>query len=463
MARTFGIYRAVLCLLVAVVAGGPARVLAQASMLTVRTNGPAANRFNIVFLSEGYTGSQMPQYLVDATNALTAILSHPPYQEYSSYFNAFAIQTNSLQSGSDHPNANTYVNTCFNSTYDPVSDYYITIPADSSGQGRVDALIQTFMPSCNLPVLLVNDPNHAGGSDGFGALAIAATSYSMPELLTHETGQVVANLGDEYDYPYPGFPDTEEPNTTRETNRALIKWNAWIASSTPVPTAPPDSYPAVIGLFEGAHYHSTGWYRPRLDCLMRDNYVPFCEVCSEALVLAFYRNLRPVDAFSPATTNLSVSTPQAVTFSVTLLQPATHNLSVQWQTNHTTVAGATSPAFTLSPASLGNGSHLESAVVRDNTPLVRNDPANRLSQTVTWSVNVVLPQLRLDSPLWVAGGRFAFRILGTAPEGVVIQGSTDLRNWFAVATNSLVGGQLWYTNSEAGGSPRRFYRAVTAR
>jgi hypothetical protein len=448
-------------LALALVVASPPIALPQASIQTIRTNGPVANRFNVVFLSEGYTGSDMPQFLVDATNALTALLSHQPYQEYSNYFNAFAIQTNSLQSGSDHPNANLYVNTYLNSTYDSNSDYYITIPADSSGQGRVDALLQTFMPRCNLPVLLVNDPSHAGGSDGFGTTAIASTGYGMPEILTHETGHVVANLGDEYETAYPGFPDTEEPNTTQQTNRALIKWNAWIASSTPVPTVPPDSYPAVIGLFEGAHYHATGWYRPKLDCLMRHSYVPFCEVCSEALVLAIYRGVRPVDAVSPAATNLSVSTPQALTFSLTLLQPATHNLSVQWFTNNTIVAGATNAALTLSPSSLGDGNHRVSAVVRDSTLLVRNDPTNLLSQAVSWAVSINLPQLQLDSPLWLTGGGFAFRILGNAPQGVLVQGSTNLLNWFGVATNSLGASQFWYTNSQSGNTSRMFYRAVT--
>jgi hypothetical protein len=84
-----------------------------------------------------------------------------------------------------------------------------------------------------------------------------------------------------------------------------------------------------------------------------------------------------------------------------------------------------------------------------------------LSQTISWALNVSLPQLRLDSPRWLTGGKFAFRIAGYAPQGVVVQSSTNLSNWGPVATNSLVGGQLWCTNSSAGSSPRTFYRATT--
>jgi hypothetical protein len=440
----------------------------QASMQTILTNGPISNRLNVVVLSEGYTSAQLAQFLVDATNAVNALLAHQPYQEYSNYFNAFAIKIASTQSGSDHPSWGIngfYVNTYFNSTYD-LSDYLITIPPNfadanySHGQGKVDALLQTNMPDCHLPILLVNDFTD-GGSDGFNKTAIGSIGYELPEILTHETGHVLANLGDEYTNANPGFPDTEEPNTTQQTNRLLIKWKAWISTNTPIPTPPTSDYSSVVGLFQGAHYHPTQWYRPQLDCLMRDLYVPFCEVCSEALVLAIYQKVRPVDAFAPTSTNLSVSTTPALSFSLTLLQPATHSLSVQWYTNNTAVTGATNPALTLSPTALGNGNHTVSGVVQDDTPLVRNDPTNLLTQTVTWAVNVNLSQLRLDSPLWLTGGKFAFRIVGNAPQGVVVQGSTNLLDWFRLATNSLVAGQFWYTNSSAGTSPRSFYRAVT--
>ena len=92
---------------------------------------------------------------------------------------------------------------------------------------------------------------------------------------------------------------------------------------------------------------------------------------------------------------------------------------------------------------------------------MRTDPTNLLTQTVTWTLNVNLPQLRLDSPVWLSGAKFAFRVSGVAPHGFVIQSATNLSGWLPVTTNSLVGGQFWYTNSATGSAPRRFYRAVT--
>ena len=436
------------------------------TMQTILTNGPASNRLNIVLFSEGYTNSQLSQFLVDSTNAVNALLNHPPYQEYRSYFNAFVIKVASNQSGSDHPVASTYRDTYFNSAYDQYSDLLITIPPNdfdtnySHGQGKIDALLQTNMPLCHLPILLVNDTVY-GGSDGFDKTAIASVGFSSFEILTHETGHVLANLGDEYSLAYPGFPDTEEPNTTRQTNASLIKWKSWIPTNTAIPTPPYASNSAVVGLFEGAHYHSSGWYRPKLNCMMNSIGSPFCEACSEALVLAIYQRVRPVDSFAPVATNFSVTTTQPLVFNVALLQPATHSLTVQWQTNGAAIAGATNLAFNLLPALLGNGTQTVSAVVKDNTGLVRNDPTNLLSQTTGWTLNVNLPTLRLDSPVWLPGGKFAFRLSGNAPQGVVIQSSTNFSSWTSLATNFLSGGQLWYTNISAAGIQKKFFRAST--
>ncbi|HWH71659.1 MAG TPA: M64 family metallopeptidase, partial [Candidatus Sulfotelmatobacter sp.] len=262
---------------------------AQTSIQTLLTNGPVLNRFNIVVLSEGYTADQLPQFRTDAANAVTSLLAHAPYQEYQGYVNAFALSVPSIQSGSDHPAKGIYRNTYFNSFY---SDYLITMPTNSAGQGKVDALLKSYLPQCHLAILLVNEPFYDGGSDGFAKTAIVSVSPMSAEILAHETGHVVAGLGDEYTDAYPGFPDLEEPNTTRETRPGFIKWKAWIPTNTPIPTPETYDYSTAIGLFQGAHYHTAHWYRPKLDCAMRSQYVPFCEVCSEALVLSVYKKVR---------------------------------------------------------------------------------------------------------------------------------------------------------------------------
>jgi hypothetical protein len=363
----------------------------------------------------------------------------------------------------DHPLNSIYKTTYFNAAFIDAADTLIAIPPHvpwdtdySRGQGKVDSLLQTHAPATDLAILLVNDSY--GGSGGETVVS-SRLDFSLQNIVPHETAHTLAGLGDEYETPYPGFPDIEEPNTTRETNRNLIKWRAWIDPATPIPT-PPDTPGDVVGLYEGAHYHTTGWYRPQYDCLMRSLYVPFCKVCTEALVLSFYRHARPVDSFAPASTNLLWTNFNPVTFSVTPLRPATHALRIQWLTNGAPVTGATNESVQVSPGALGNGANRVSAVVWDDTPWVRNDPSNLLSQTLTWTVRVETPELALRDPRWLGSSRFSFVVTGTAPAGFSILASTNTSNWVSLATNTLSSGQFRYTNTSAT-QPWRFFRART--
>jgi hypothetical protein len=437
----------------------------QPSMITILTNGPSSNRLNIVFLSEGYTSNQLGQFLVDATNTINALLSAQPFQEYKNHFNAFAIEIASAESGSDHPNNLIFSDTYFNSTYDPYSDLLITIPPNfadtnySDGQGRVDALLQTFMPNCQLPVLLVNDTT-LGGSDNSGTAAIVSTASGSTVFAIHESGHVLANLGDEYTTENPGYPDTEEPNTTQQTNYDSIKWKAWIdTNNTPLPTPATSAYQNSVGAFEGAHYHATGWYRPQLNCAMGNFSSPFCSVCSEALVLAIYQHVRPVDFFFPASAEIIASNSEVLTFSVAILQPTSHSLAVQWLTNGIPIEGATNLNFVVSADLLNPETNCVCARITDSTPLVRSDPSSLLLQMVKWEVKINNRQLFLDSLSKLLDGRFSFRIAGSAPQGCVVETSTDLVTWSSFATSELSNGEALFTNASQMNVGQQFFRA----
>ena len=120
-------------------------------MNVLLTNGPVSNRFNIAVLSEGYTASQLADFRTHATNAINTFLSRAPCSEYRNYFNAYSISVPSNQSGSDHPNSDLYRDTYFNTTYDSISDRVISFPTNAQGQGKVDALLQVFLPRATSP------------------------------------------------------------------------------------------------------------------------------------------------------------------------------------------------------------------------------------------------------------------------------------------------------------------------
>jgi hypothetical protein len=241
------------------------------------------------------------------------------------------------------------------------------------------------MPEYDLVILIVNDPQF-GGSGGIPA--ITSTHPGAPEIVVHELGHSFAGLGDEYSTPFPGYPDDEEPNTTRETRRDFIKWRPWILESTPIPTPPiSPQYAAAIGLFEGAHYHATGWFRPKLNCKMRTYGADFCEVCMETLIKSQYEAISPIESFSPPATAIALNGADSASFSVVPMQPATHDLSIQWFVDGKPVSNATSPAFRVFAEDLGKGAHQVMVKVFDNTALVRNDPFRLLSDSTSWTIN----------------------------------------------------------------------------
>jgi hypothetical protein len=442
------------------------------TLFSLATPGPATNRISIAFLSEGYTSAQQGVFLADATNAMSAILGEQPYAEYASLFHFYAIFTNSTQSGSDHPQSGQFRNTYFNSTYDATLDYVITIPTGVTGQGRVDALLNLLLPGTNHPhrlaVLLVNDAKDGGSAST--NLAITSTSllsYSAGNggILTHELGHLFANLGDEYSasegVPADASSFPNEPNVTQQTNRALIPWNAWIAPETPVPTDPNDfTWFESVGLFEGARYSPTNWYRPRVNCRMRSTSsgVPFCEVCREATVRAVYQRLRAFDTATPAATALTRTNHLPATFSVAPLRPATHDLTVEWRTNGVPIPGATATNLTLPPGALPPGVHTVRAIVRDETDWVRTG-TGVLADTNQWTVTMLAAQLWLEAPQALPGGNFRFTVRGTNVAAVAVQTSSNLTAWTGVATNAAFTG-LWHFTNAVGG-PLRFHRAVT--
>jgi hypothetical protein len=268
-------------------------------------------------------------------------------------------------------------------------------PDSAHGLGKVNDLLATLMPEYDIVALIVNDTEY-GGSGGFPL--IASVNQSSADIAIHELGHSFSNLGDEYGDPFPGFPDFEEPNTTTETNRALIKWNAWILDDTPVPTPQTFDYASVVGLFEGAHYHFTGWYRPKYNCKMRTLNAPFCEVCSETLVESMYGLIRPIESVSPATNQVvSVTNADMVTFSVTPLNPATYSLGIQWFLNGAAVNGATTTVFTLTGFDFASGTNTVKVEVVDNTSKVRTDPNMLLKDSASWTVRATVSQPKLQA------------------------------------------------------------------
>lgn len=422
----------------------------QATISTVLSNGPSSKRINVVVLSEGYMTNELPQFLKDATNTVNAILSVPPFDGYKSYFNAYAISVASVESGSDHPSRSIARNTYFNSTYDSYgTTRLVTIPPNdkdgnyANGQGKVTALLNQFMPDWDIVVLIVNDTEYGGAG---GQYMTVSKHSSSPEIARHELGHSFAGLGDEYSTPYPGYPAIEEPNTTRETNRNLVKWKAWIDAGTPVPTPVGSTTANSVGLFEGAHYNSTGWFRPKNDCRMKTLNVAYCEVCKESLVKSIYSRMGTIQDQQPASLLANLVAASSKSFQVETPQPQGRSLKVQWKLNGTTLTNSATN-FVLNASQLTVGTNTLTVDVTDDTSMVRTDPSDYLHDSKTWQV-VLAPaaQLRLLAPTLLSDGRMVFKVSGQAPNGFQIQASANFVSWTNLLSSGPLNGSVTLTN-----------------
>lgn len=440
----------------------------SATLSIISSNGLPEKRINFVVLAEGYKASEEAKFRNDATNAINNIfagLINEPFLNYQRYFNAYAVFVPSQDSGADHPSQNLFKNTYFNSSFDTFGQTeLLSIPPNSfdnnpnNGEQKAINLLQQVFPAFDVPIVLVNDDMRGGSAQNIAVVSINAESSR--NLLVHELGHSMAGLGDEYETPAV-FPDIEEPNTTRETNRALIKWNAWIRSDTliPTPNKPPGSFTNSnrVGLFEGAHYHSNGWYRPKLNCKMRSASAEFCEVCKEALVKSFYERVRPVDGFSPSLSHIIAGDQQNLTFELQVLQPRTNNLVIQWFLNEGALLNETNRIISVANSSVPPGSNVLKAIVEDKTAMVRVDPASLLKQEVSWTI-----EKEMGSPLGIASitvenNNLVFTVTNASGH-FIVERSTNLVNWVSISTNTSGSGPIQVAFTNAGGNFFRLKR-----
>lgn len=349
---------------------------------TIRANGPAANRVDIVVLGDGFTAAQVGAglYRQKVEELLQSAFLQEPYKEYARFYNVHLIDVVSNQAGSDHPSQNIFRDTALDSRYD-CSGIPRLICVDTT---KVNAVLSRSAIAANqreLVVVIVNDQEYGGSG---GSVAVVSTHSVTVELFLHEAGHSFALLADEYtSQPPPCNPIAEPVNATAETRRSFIKWAHWIDASTPIPTA--TTTPGVPGLYQGAAYCPTELYRPTYDSKMRSLGRPFEQINTEQHVRRIYNFVSPIDDVSPPRSVTTVR--QGDLFSVVTPQPTTHELDVVWRVDG--VAVATGAQF--SSAAVSMGAHQIVATVRDATPFVRSDPAGLLIDTVVWNVTVEAP------------------------------------------------------------------------
>ena len=363
---------------------GPISVRAE-PFETIVSNGDSQNRLDIAILGDGYTAAELQKYRTDAQNMIQGFLAEQPFLEYQKYFNVHRIDVTSAQSGADHPERSVFVDTALDATYN-CSGIQRLICVNFTKANNV--AVNSLPPAQrDLVFVIVNDSEYGGSG---GSIAVASTNAAAVELILHEEGHSLGLLADEYGGPPPPSCNPFEPfeaNATKETQRALIKWNVWIDPSTPIPTT--SANPGVPGLYQGAVYCDTGMYRPTASSKMRALGFPFEQINSEQLIKRIYNYVSPLDSRFPSSSSFTLARGQSQNFNVSTPLPLTHDLTVEWYIDGVPQASGT--AFNFDSSNVSVSTHSVSAIIRDITPLVKSDLSQLTTEEVSWFVNVVSP------------------------------------------------------------------------
>lgn len=345
--------------------------------------GEPGNRIDLVVLGDGYRDVDQQQLSDDVAAFLADFWQAAPFGQYRYYFNVSLVHVVSNERGADNGSYGADRDTALGANYGCYGiDRLLCVD-----QGAVWAAASDHVPEFDVIFVIVNDPKYGGSG---GPMAVFSIHDLAGEVAIHEFGHTFGGLADEYEDPYPGYPgcgaDCPEPNATTRTERELIKWNPWIDAATPLPTPENAGWAAVVGLFEGARYQSSGVYRPALNCTMRALGAGFCAVCAEALVLAIYDQVSPIDATTPASP-IALGACDSAELTVATPEPLPDELLVTWSVDGAPVQSG-QRSHTLEGWNLAPGDHQVRVEVSDATAQVRNNPGGLLLAEHTWQVAV---------------------------------------------------------------------------
>lgn len=130
------------------------------------------------------------------------------------------------------------------------------------------------------------------------------------KTMQHEFGHAAFGLADEYANKNKGEytgAEPNHPNVTKAHTLSELKWKEFVTPGVPIPT--PTNKRDVVGCSEGAFYYEKGVFRPKYNCVMRqqsdvDGY--YCRVCTHHAAKIITKS---IGMYVPAPGSLSYSGP----------------------------------------------------------------------------------------------------------------------------------------------------------
>ncbi|MBU6157993.1 MAG: T9SS type A sorting domain-containing protein [Bacteroidetes bacterium] len=344
-------------------------------MDTILLNGPVDKRINMVYLGDGYTQNEMTKFVSDVNKSLSLLFETFPLNRYRNYFNVFAIEVVSPQSGIKHPrtagdcpvasehgaiNPNNY----FGTTFDFAGIHRLVVPQSYS---LINQVLATNFPQYDQALIIANTSFYGGSGGDF---ATATAHQSAPEIMIHEIGHSFALLADEY---WAGSQFAREmPNMTQQKNQPLVKWKNWLGTPN-------------IGIFP--HTGDPNWFKPSTGtCKMEMLFKEFCSVCTETFIERIHQLTNPIESFSP-NNNTPLSIENNMTFKVKSLTPLPNTLRPTWTLNGVKQTNQTD-SLMLNVAALNGVNHTLQYSITDTTLFSRADNHQSLhTYNVLWNIN----------------------------------------------------------------------------
>ncbi|MCA5004518.1 M64 family metallopeptidase [Sphingobacterium bovistauri] len=360
---------------------------------SLQYQGSSENIVNLVILGDGYTADEIVYFQEDAKRFTEYFFKTEPFSQYINYFNVFAINTISEESGATHtctasdcpkvhhneenlhPRFNQFPtriavpeispNTIFGSSFDNAGIHRLVVPQKGD---KIEEVLENHIPNYTQVVILVNSPYYGGSG---GKYATATVNFKSNEIAVHEIGHSFAHLGDEY---WAGNQyATEGPNRTQEADPKKVSWSHWIGTNG-------------IGVYSyGAKDSRAKWFRPHEFCKMQYLVAPFCSVCQEVFVQTIHNKSNPITRVFPKADQI-VDVKDANKFGVNILKPSPNTMRVRWYLNGKILTHNQDSIY-LNKGILQKGINTLKVEVKDTTLLVRNPNHQPDGFSKTWQIN----------------------------------------------------------------------------
>ncbi|MFI7062759.1 M64 family metallopeptidase [Kribbella sp. NPDC050124] len=385
------------------VAGASTTTAVEAKVVPLQVTGPAASRFNLVVMGDGYTAAELPKFREQVDKHLNVLWSIEPFKSYRNYLNVYAVEIPSPQSGVDcdpdlsSPKVDTPLQMGFWGGCNPNSVQRLLTVSSTAAIQYADLVAGTT--TANRQILAIGNSDTYGGAGG--TYATASGGNALSALITpHELGHSLGGLQDEYDYyargergaPYQGGEPSSIHHTLlteQQMRDQQQKWFRWLGE--------PSESGGTIGRYEAGMYAGSGVWRPSRHSMMKTLGYYFDQVSRERMT---QRISSRASLFQGSTPVGQVAADQVVWLQT--LHPVSHELDVTWTVDGTALSTGNRRAVDLSTLDLTPGLHTLTAKIVDPTTFIR-DPAVRPTASRTWTINTSLTAQASAEPVEFTG------------------------------------------------------------